>query len=85
MTIICEKRFRCPPDCGGDTVREFCETLVSCEIVGFGLHDDGCPSVEEETDISPEETTGEPWYECAECGRQLDILDLPTMVAETGE
>jgi hypothetical protein len=84
MTIIGEKRFRCP-DCGGDTVREFCETLVSCEIVRFGLHDDGCPFVEEETDIALEKTTGEPWYECAECRRQLGILDLPAMVAEAGE
>ena len=78
-TLIGGKRFRCQ-DCGGDTVREFCETLVSCEIFRFGLHDDGCPYVEEEADIALEKTTGEPQYECASCGRQIEIRELPASV-----
>ena len=84
MTTIGGRQFRCP-DCGGDTVREFCETLVSCDIVRFGLHEDGAPFVDEETEITLEKTTGEPEYKCASCGRQFEIRELPTMLAAVGE
>ena len=81
MTRIDGKHFRCP-SCGGDSVREFCETLVTCDIVRFQLHEDGSPFVGEETGITLEKATGEPEYKCAECGRQFEIRELPAMVAE---
>jgi DNA-directed RNA polymerase subunit RPC12/RpoP len=84
MTTIDGKKFECP-NCGGDSIREFCETLVSCEILRFEVDEDGCPCVEDESDVTLEKTLCEAEYRCANCGRQLERLDLPDMVAVDGK
>jgi len=81
MTTIDEKRFRCP-ECGGDTVREFCEAIISCDIVRFGLDEDNWPFVEEEMEINWEKTISQPEYQCATCGRRFETEELPARVAE---
>ena len=83
MTTINGKKIQCP-DCGGDTIQEFSEAWVSCDIVRFGLHDDGEPFVDEETAITVEDVTSEPQYKCADCGRPFEKRELPTMIAVAG-
>ena len=82
MTTINGKQFQCP-DCGDDTIREFSEAWVSCDIVRFGLLEDGEPFVDEETAITLEDVTSEPQYKCAGCGRLFEKRELPAMVAAT--
>jgi len=76
QTAINGNQFRCP-DCGGGTVREFSEAIVSCEIVRFGVNEDGCPFVDEETEITLQKTISEPEYECARCRRHFEIRNYP--------
>lgn len=80
MTTIDGKQFQCPA-CGGDTIRENVEAIVTCDILRFDVDDEGgvYPDEEDAFDICDfiAETQQ---YECAECGRPLDIEELPTMV-----
>ena len=75
--------FQCPA-CGGDTIREFAEAWVSCEILGFELDEDGVAYPDDHTASEIEEVTGEAQYQCAGCGRVFDSIELPAMVVAGG-
>lgn len=80
MTTIDGKQFWCP-HCGGDTIRENMEAIVTCEIVRFLLDEDGDAYPDEEGAFGIRDFIAETQqYECAECGRHFDIRELPALV-----